>query len=76
MNRSPTPAIRAFLEPGVTGLLVPVGDAEAMASAIESLLTQADLAERISRNACEAVGEYTYAVRAEKVERFALEVLA
>jgi len=40
---------------GMTGLLVPVGDAAALADALRTLEPDADLRERLGAAACEAV---------------------
>jgi glycosyltransferase involved in cell wall biosynthesis len=47
------PGCRDAIEPGTTGLLVPVQDAEALAGAIERLVRDAELRTRLARNGWE-----------------------
>jgi glycosyltransferase involved in cell wall biosynthesis len=51
------PAIRELLVDGVDALLVPPGDATALAAAIERVLTEPDLAERLRANGRRTVVE-------------------
>lgn len=44
---------RALLEDGVSGLLIPTGDEEALASAMRAVITDPALAERLGKNAKE-----------------------
>ena len=50
---------RALLEDGKNGILVPVGDAQAMAQAIITLLDNPELRETYSKNAKAAAGNFT-----------------
>lgn len=50
-----------FAEDGVTALIVPVGDVEAMAAAIVELIEDRDKAERLAANALERIRGYTWA---------------
>jgi glycosyltransferase involved in cell wall biosynthesis len=54
---------------GETGLVVPAGDAPALAAAIERLLPDPDLRGRLGAAAREAVRPYTYDAMAEAFER-------
>jgi len=50
-----TPAMADYLRPGVTGVGVPVGDAAALAEAIESTYFDGDLRQRLGENGRAAV---------------------
>jgi glycosyltransferase involved in cell wall biosynthesis len=47
-----------YLQHGVNGLMVPVGDHEALRASIENLLSDRDLYERLSLNGLETVRKY------------------
>jgi glycosyltransferase involved in cell wall biosynthesis len=66
---SDLPAIREVLQDEVNGLLVAPGHADALAAAIRRLTGDAVLATRLARAAYEAVSEYTWDRRAERLER-------
>ncbi|ODS55740.1 MAG: hypothetical protein ABS36_09075 [Acidobacteria bacterium SCN 69-37] len=65
---SDLPAIREVLTDGDTALLVPAGDAAALASAIERLRTDPVLAARLATAARALVPRYTWEARAERLE--------
>lgn len=55
----PIGGCRMYIEPEVNGLLVPVGDAKALADAMCRLAGNQELAERMSRNAAKVRTEYS-----------------
>jgi glycosyltransferase involved in cell wall biosynthesis len=59
--------IREVVTHEETALLVPPGDPEALASAVQRLIKDKDLAERISRAAYEQVGAWTWEKRVAKL---------
>jgi glycosyltransferase involved in cell wall biosynthesis len=65
---SDLPAIREILRDGEHAILVPAGDAGAMASAITRLLADAGEADRLARAAFDAAGQYSWEFRAERLE--------
>ncbi|WP_197381320.1 glycosyltransferase family 4 protein [Mycolicibacterium mengxianglii] len=66
-----------FITDGETGLLVPVGDPDATARAIERLLTEPELATRIVAGAQTVlVGSFTAAVRAQRVSELYTKVVS
>jgi glycosyltransferase involved in cell wall biosynthesis len=73
---SDLPAIREVLADGRNALLVTPGDAGALAAAIRRLLDDPSLAQRLARAALEDVREYTWARRAERIEKLFEQVLA
>jgi glycosyltransferase involved in cell wall biosynthesis len=69
--------VAEYVQPGVTGLQVPMGDADALASAIESLLRDPDLRHSLSRRASEfARREFRPALYAEKIVGLYHQILA
>jgi len=64
---SKTGGIPDVIEDGVNGLLVPPGEAEALAYAINRLLAERDLARRLSEGAQERGKDYDWEVLAERV---------
>jgi glycosyltransferase involved in cell wall biosynthesis len=68
------PSIREVLHDGQNALLVPSDDAGSMAEAIRRLLEDDRLAARLARNAADAVQQYTWARRAERLEALFSEV--
>jgi glycogen synthase len=64
---SKTGGILGVIEDGVTGLLVPPGDPEAFARAIDRLLADRDLACRLSEATQEQGKDYDWEVLAERV---------
>lgn len=52
---SDLPAIRQSIEPGVTGILAPPGDPEALAKALDQCLCDLNLRSRLSASALESV---------------------
>ena len=65
---SDLPSIREIVHDGVEALLVPAGDAEALARAIQRVLDDPALAERLAHAASEAAPHYTWQRRAERLE--------
>jgi glycogen(starch) synthase len=66
---SRTGGIPDVIEDGVNGLLVPPGDPEALARAIDRILSDGDLARRLSEGAHERGKDYDWEVIAEHVLR-------
>ena len=73
---SDLPSIREVLTDEKTALLATPGDHAAVATAIRRLIDDRGLAERLARAAFEAVGAYTWARRAERIEKLFEQVLA
>jgi glycosyltransferase involved in cell wall biosynthesis len=73
---SDLPAIREVLCDDVNALLVPPGDAAALAGAIGRLLGDPALASRLARAAHEAVPQYSWDRRAARLEALFTEVTA
>ena len=67
---SDLPSIGEVLEDGENALLVPPGDATALAGAITKLLSEPELAERLASRAFEDVKAYSWDRRAERIEKF------
>jgi glycosyltransferase involved in cell wall biosynthesis len=65
---SDLPSIREVAHDGVTALLVPPGDPDALAAAIRRLLQEPALAGRLARAAVELAPEYSWDRRAERLE--------
>jgi glycogen synthase len=66
---SETGGILDVIEDGVNGLLVPPGDPEALARGIDRILSDGDLARRLSEGAQERGKDYDWEVLAERVLR-------
>jgi len=66
---SRTGGIPDVIEDGVNGILVPPGEPEELAHAINRLLADRDLARRLSEGAQERVKDYDWEVLAERVLR-------
>ena len=73
---SDLPSIREVLDHEVNALLVPPGDAAAMAGAIERLLTDPALASRLARAALDGAPEYSWDRRAERLDALFNEVIS
>jgi glycogen synthase len=73
---SKTGGIPDVIEDGVNGLLVPPGDPEALARAIDRLLADRDLAHRLSEGAHQRAKDYDWEELAERVLRVYLGVTA
>jgi glycosyltransferase involved in cell wall biosynthesis len=67
---SDLPSIREILTHEENSLLVPPGDARALAAAIERLLRDRDLSHRIAAHAFEDVKAYSWDRRAEAISSF------
>ncbi len=67
---SDLPSIREVLTHEKNALLVPPGDARALAGAIERLLRERDLSRRLAARAFEDVKAYSWDRRAEGISRF------
>ena len=73
---SDLPSIREVLTGDVNALLVTAGDPAALAAGLRRLLTDRQLAERLARAAFHEADRYTWARRAERLERLFEKVLA
>ncbi|MFD3508465.1 glycosyltransferase family 4 protein [Nocardia sp. NPDC058666] len=62
-------AFRRVLRDGTAGLLTPIGDSDALATAIDLLLTDNDAREQLVRTATQVVAEYDWPVVAEQILR-------
>jgi glycosyltransferase involved in cell wall biosynthesis len=71
---SDLPAIREVLEDNVTALLVPGGDAAAIAAAVRRLIDDPALGARLARGAALAVRDYSWDRRAERIETLLRQV--
>ena len=65
-----------MIEDGVTGLLVPGGDAEALAAAMRRLIADADLRGEIETRALERSRAFTSEVVMPQIERLYAETIA
>jgi glycosyltransferase involved in cell wall biosynthesis len=73
---SDLPAIREVLRDDIDALLVPPGDAAALADAIRRLLDDPALAARLAASALDGVREYGWDRRAARLESLLTEVTA
>ncbi len=73
---SDLPSIREILRDGVNALLVAPGDPVALASAIDRLLTDPELAARLARAALDDVPKYSWERRAELLDALFAETIA
>jgi glycosyltransferase involved in cell wall biosynthesis len=73
---SDLPSVREILRDGVNALLVPPGDPVALASAIDRLLTNPELAARLAHAALDDVPKYSWERRAELLEALFTETIA
>lgn len=64
---SDLPSSREVLRDGVSALLVPPGDAAALAAAVRRVLTDRDLATRLARGAWDEAPQYSWDARARKL---------
>jgi|MudIll2142460700_1097286.scaffolds.fasta_scaffold53450_2 glycosyltransferase involved in cell wall biosynthesis len=71
---SDLPSSREVLEHERTALLVPAGDAEALAAAVRRLLGDPALAERLAREAHQEAKRYSWDARARRLLAFFREV--
>jgi phosphatidyl-myo-inositol alpha-mannosyltransferase len=62
-------AFRRVLRDGTAGILVPIGDSERLAAALDSVLTDARLRTALVRAATAAVADYDWPVVAEQILR-------
>ncbi|MFB7716622.1 glycosyltransferase family 4 protein [Nocardia sp. NPDC056100] len=62
-------AFRRVLRDGTAGMLVPVGDSDLLAEALDNVLTDAGRREELIRTANQVVGEYDWPVVAEQILR-------
>ncbi|MRH93063.1 glycosyltransferase [Nocardia sp. SYP-A9097] len=62
-------AFRRVLRDGTAGMLVPVGDSDLLAAALDSVLTDAGRRDDLIRTANQVVGEYDWPVVAEQILR-------
>ncbi|MBA2302939.1 MAG: glycosyltransferase family 4 protein [Acidobacteria bacterium] len=73
---SDLPSIREVLQHGRDALLVEPGNPAAIAAALRTLAADKPLAERLARTALDGAASYTWARRAERLERLFTEVVA
>jgi glycosyltransferase involved in cell wall biosynthesis len=73
---SDLPSLREVLADGESALLVTPGDSAAMARAVERLAADRGLSERLAKAAHERAREFTWARRAERLEKLFEEVRA
>ena len=71
---SDLPSIREVVHDGVEALLVPPGDAEALAGAIRRVLADEALSGRLAKAAWELAPHYSWARRAERLEALFAQV--
>lgn len=69
------PAMKGLIPNGIAGLKVPPEDPEALANAIESLLTDPDMRSRMAKGALQIGKEFRWDKIAEAQERFYLETV-
>ncbi|MCU1640765.1 MAG: glycosyltransferase family 4 protein [Nocardia sp.] len=62
-------AFRRVLRDGTAGMLVPVGDSDLLAAALDGVLTDTARREELIRTANQVVGEYDWPVVAEQILR-------
>ncbi|HEX5473712.1 MAG TPA: glycosyltransferase family 4 protein [Vicinamibacterales bacterium] len=62
------PSIREVLQPDVNAVLVPPGDARAIAAGVRRLADDRTLAERLAARALSDVSQYSWAARAQRLE--------
>ena len=67
---SDTDASREIVEDGRTGMVVPPGNVEAWAKALERVLSDRSLQMALARAAFEKASHYSWARRAERIEEF------
>jgi glycosyltransferase involved in cell wall biosynthesis len=72
---SDLPSVREVLSHGENAWLVPPGDPAALAAAVGRLVADRPLAERLAAAAFAQVSKFTWARRAERLERLFREVL-
>ncbi len=72
---SDLPCHREVLQDGATARLFKPGDAEALAAALQSVLAGPAAADRMARAAFDAAAGYSWARRAERLERLLEEVV-
>lgn len=73
---SDSPGLRESVRDGITGLLVPHGDAPALAAAMTRLATDRDLAAQLGRGALEFSAPFTWERAADETEAHLLSVTA
>lgn len=73
---SDLPALREVLQDGVNAILVPPGDPDAMAAAINRLIGRPAEAERLAKRARVDAADYTWTRRAERLEWLLERVIA
>jgi glycosyltransferase involved in cell wall biosynthesis len=71
---SALPSTREFLRDGHDALLVPPGDAGALAAALRRLVADAALAERLARNAWDEAAAFSWEARARALRALFDEV--
>jgi len=72
---SDLPSIREIVRDNLNALLVPPGDVTAMAHAIERLLADPSLADRLAHAARQEVPQYSWQRRAEQLEALFVEII-
>ena len=71
---SDLPSLREVLRHGANAILVEPGNPQALVAGIEQIKKDAALGERLAAQALRDVGEFTWARRAERLERLFAEV--
>jgi glycosyltransferase involved in cell wall biosynthesis len=64
---SDLPSSREFLRDGENALLVPPGDPDALAAALQRLIQDPGLAEQLARNAYDEAPRYSWDARASRL---------
>lgn len=72
---SDAPGLRDSVVNGQTGILVPHGDADALAGALRQLLDRPELRDRLGQAACERASTFTWERAADRTEAHLHEVV-
>lgn len=69
------PALREVVTDGANALLVPVGDAQAVATALNRLATESELARRMAEANLQLATKHTWSQRAERIMTFIMATI-